>query len=378
VTRTLLLVLAALAMARPTLASFDSELDTPALRGIDQALAASVAKALPIPAASAGITFRFDPATSAFEREIDIVGQVFVERARPIGRGHLNLSVVYQHIDTDLIDGKDLSSLSDVRPMYLPRQKDDPFVIPHFKLSLVTNAVIPSLSYGVTDDLEVNLTVPVLYSSLDASGVLRRLSGVSPVQRGITTDTALGVGDVFLRSKYRLVRGWLGEVAAGLVFRLPSGDEGNFQGTGLFEVDPRLYASTPAVTLAPHVRVQAHVNAGLDLTPQDGSRGEGRWAVGFDCMFDSYGTLSLALLGREPFSRLLPPGAGDIPRVGGPPAPVFGIDPGHPSYYDLSIGGRVNLWRDTVFGILDVVVPVNPDGGVRASVVPVIGLEAVF
>jgi hypothetical protein len=38
-----------------------------------------------------------------------------------------------------------------------------------------------------------------------------------------------------------------------------------------------------------------------------------------------------------------------VPRADGTATPIFGIDPGQPSYYDLSIGGRVNLWGDTVF-----------------------------
>ena len=372
------LLVAALVAAAPARGGFDSDLDTQPLRGLDRALAASVAKAIPMPAASAGITFRFDPRTSAFERETDLSGQLFVERARPLGRGRLNLTLLYEYVDVDTVDGKDLGSLSDNRPIRTVQNPDKPFVVPHLDLSLVTHAMIASVTYGVTEDLDLNLTVPVLYSELDVSGRLRQLGvTLAPNQIGNTANSAFGVGDILVRGKHRLAHGWLGELAVGMVFRLPSGSQGDFQGTGLFEMGPQLYASTVAVTLAPHIRVQAHVNAGLDLTPQDAPRGEGRWAVAFDILLDTRATLSLALLAREPFSRLLEPGATTVRRTKHVRTPAFGIDPGHPSYYDLSIGGRVNLWRDTVFGIATVVVPVNEDG-VRASLVPIIGLEAAF
>lgn len=369
----LALLLVAAGVARGEL---NDRFDTPILRGVGKALAVSVGKSLPVPSASSGITFTFDPATSAFERSTEVLGQLYLERAHPIGKGRFNVSITYQYVDTDEVQGHPLDSLADLKPIRDPKS-GIPFVIPRFDLSLVTHEVTTNFTYGVTDDLEVNLAVPVLHSTLDVDPLLRQLNG-ERIQKGSELDTELGVGDIFLRSKYRFLRGRLGELAAGLVFRLPSGNENDFQGTGLFEVSPRLYASTPVVTLAPPIRAQGFVNAGLDLTPQDSSRSEGRWGIGVDVMLASRVTLSVALLGREPFARLLPPGTLDVTRVDGSRSPIFGLRPGHPSYYDVSVGGRVNLWRDSVFGIFNVVVPANPDQGVRASVVPLIGIEATF
>ncbi len=219
----------------------------------------------------------------------------------------------------------------------------------------------------------------MLDTTLDTNPQLLQLGGGPFAMQGHPQHgTELGIGDIFLRSKHRFLRGRWGELAAGLVFRLPSGNQDDFQGTGVFEVSPRVYASTPLVTLAPLVRAQGYLNAGLDFTPQDTSRGEGRYGVGIDVLLATRATLSVAFLAREPFASLVPPGMMDVPRVNGPRSPIFGIDPGHPSYYDLSIGGRVNIWRDTVFLIGNVVVPANRDAGVRASVVPLIGIEAAF
>ena len=371
-------VAAALVLATVADASLDRDLDTPLLRPLARALAASVAKSLPIPAASSGITFTFDPKTSAFERETEVLGQVFLERARPIGRGKLNLSLTYQYVAIDTFDGHDLGSLRDLHPIRDPTPPHASFVIPRLDLSLVTHQVTASVTYGLTDDVELNLTVPLVQTELDVTGRARLLGGGAfGPQHGATRDSAFGVGDVFLRGKYRLLVGPLGELAAGLVFRLPAGKEGSFQGTGLFEVGPRLYASTPAIQLVSLVRLQGFVNAGLDLTPERSGRSEGRYGAGIDCFLASRATLSVAFLAREPFSRLVSPGAMDVRRADGTRSAAFGLDAGHPSYYDLSVGGRVNLWRDTLFLMLNVVVPVNRDG-VRASVVPLVGLEATF
>jgi hypothetical protein len=350
-------------------------LDQPVLRPLGRALAVSVAKSIPIPAASAGISFTFDPRTSAFVRDVDVAGQVHLEQARPIGAGKLNAAFTYQWISTDTLDGEDLDALRDPRPIVDPAF-GVPVRIPHLAVDLDTHVMTTSLTYGLGADGEVNVTVPLLVTTLDLAARLRQV-GTGVVQRGDTDDDAVGVGDVLVRGKYRLLRGRLGELAAGLVFRLPSGNRGDFQGTGFFEVGPRVYASTPTVTLTPHLRARAHLNAGLDLVPEASRRGEGRYGVGVDLLVGARGTLSLAFLAREPFARLLPAGSTDVPRPDGSRSPVFGIDPGHPSYYDLSIGGRVTLWGDTVFGIVNVVVPLN-EQGVRSDVIPLVGIEAAF
>lgn len=363
-----------LALASAARADLDDAYDRATTRPLGRALARSVAKALPVPAASSGITFTFDPATSAFERSTEVLGQLFLERARPIGRGKLNVSLTYQYVDLDTYEGRDLDSLSDRRPIQDPTHPVT-FVIPRFDASLVTHVVTPSLTYGVTDELELNLTMPVLHTDSDVDARLRVIGGGS--QRGAVSGDATAFGDIFVRAKYRLLHGRFGDLAAGLVFRLPSGDVDDFQGTGLFEVGPRLYATTAAVALAPQIRVQGFLDAGLDLTPENARRGEGRYGIGVDLMLASRATLSIAFLGREPFSRLLPADAVLVPRADGSRTPLFGIDPGHPSYYDLSIGGRINLWGDTVFLTGNVIVPLNDDG-VRASVIPLIGIEAAF
>src|SRR5262249_43247524 len=156
----------------------------------------------------------------------------------------------------------------------------------------------------------------------------------------------------------------MADVAGALVLRFPTGNPHDYQGTGVFEISPLVFVSTPSVELAPGMRAAVHLNAGLDLVPSDGSSGEGRYGIGVDVTLVDRPTLSVAFLGREPFSGL---GSFAVPRADGSNTPLFNISPGHPSYYDVSVGVRVDLWHDTIFGVANVLVPVNQDG-VRAGV----------
>jgi len=215
---------------------------------------------------------------------------------------------------------------------------------------------------------------------------------IPPEQRGTRFEQdishATGVGDMLLRGKYRFLKfDWV-DAAAGLVVRMPTGSEENFQGTGSWEFSPLLYLSTPRIPIAGPVAFQGFVNGGFDLVVNDVDVSEGRIGAGFDLAFWDRATFSIAFLGREPFHGFAPAGFFDKPRYnpsngcpvsspscGHPVAPIFGLSTVRPSYYSLSIGGRVNLWNDTVFGFGNVLVPLS-DQGIQTAPIPLVGLEA--
>ena len=172
----------------------------------------------------------------------------------------------------------------------------------------------------------------------------------------------------------------------------PGGDEKNFQGTGDTDIVPLLYASTPPVSAARSIRLQAYVNAGIGVNASDLGRSEGRYGVGLDCHVGDRFTAAAAVLGRNPFERQSPPGVFDLRRCsrrdasGGRcvradgeelPAPFLGLRGGRPDFYDLSVGARVSLWRDRLLGFVDAILPVNADG-FRADVIPLVGIEMTF
>ena len=355
--------------------------ERPITRPVGDALADSIGHTLPITAASAGVTFSFNKATHAWERETDILGQLYLERPRPLGRGKLNLSVSYQWVRIDTVDGQDLDRLSDTRFPIVDPKNGRLFTLPRFGLELETHQVTTSVTYGATDNLDLNLTIPVLYSRFGVNGILRDVA-TGQEQRARVRSSKVGPGDLFLRGKYRLLHGAWGDLAAGLVLRAPAGNQDNFQGTGTWEPAPMLYAATPSLSLGHGVGLQAYANGGVELNGSAVDQSAGRFGLGLDCAVKERFTAAVAFLGREPFEGIAPPGFFDVARVDPRTgqrftAPVLGLERERASTYDLSLGGRVDLWRDTVFGFANVILPLNRDG-FRSDVIPLVGVEAAF
>jgi hypothetical protein len=345
------------------------------------ALAASVAQALPLTAASSGVTFRFDPRTSAFERETDILGQLYLERPRPLGRRRLNFNVSYQWVPLDTVDGEDLNHLSDTDLPLLDTGTRVPFVVPRYGLDLESHQVTTSVTYGLTDELDLNLTVPIVRTDATVRAVVD-VVGEDRTQIDKRHETKTGFGDVFLRAKQRLLHGRWGQAAAGLVLRAPAGNEDDFQGTGDWQLAPMLYLATPSWEPVSGVRFDGYANGGVDLNVDDVDDSAGQFGVGVDCGFADRFTLAVAVLGREEFAGIAPPGAFDFLRVDPATgrqvsAPLFGLRRDRISTYNVSLGGRVNLWRDTVFLFGNVLLPLNRDG-FRSDVIPLGGIEAAF
>jgi len=377
-------------------------------QALGQALSQTVARSLPVTSASPGLTFSYDPASGAFVRDTDLLGQLYLERARPIGKGKWNLTVSYQHVHVDAVQGHDLDSLRDnTLPIITQGSTNNPnapsgnvlIKFPRYDVGLSVDEVTLAATYGITDNLDVNLTLPILISSLSINATALTFtrnpndnSLVPSGRRGKRfsqgTSTVAGVGDFFLRGKYRAyTNDWL-EVAGGLVLRMPTGDQDNFQGTGDWEMSPLLYISTRRFPVGGPVALQGYVNGGVDLDIDDVNMSEGRFGAGVDVALGERATLSLSFLGREPFHGFAPAGFFNVPRYNPrtgcpigcsnqPMGPLFGLDSARASYYALSIGGRVNLWRDTVFGFANVLIPLN-DQGIRTDPIPLVGFEATF
>jgi hypothetical protein len=414
--RAALAVVAACALAAPRsagAASFSDEFRGPA-RALGRAFADTVARSLPVTSASPGITFTYDTTSGAFERNTELLGQLYLERARPIGRGKWNVAASYQRVHIDSVQGQAVDSLRDNEEAIVvvddARQQPGaprgliPIKYDRYDVDLTVNEVTLAATYGITDDLDVNLTLPILVSALaiDATGrafkvdpnagrLIRQPPGVAAGTFQDASSNATGVGDLFLRGKYRfLARPW-GELATGLVLRMPTGNRDDFQGTGDWELSPLLYANTRRFPLAGRVAVQLFANAGLDLNIDDVGQSQGRYGVGADFALADVVTLSLAFLGREPFQGFTSDGFFDVPRYrpsnntcqsgsstrGCPTAPLFGLETVRPSYYSLSLGGRVNMWRDTVFGFANVLIPLS-NQGIHTDVIPLVGVEATF
>jgi hypothetical protein len=192
-------------------------------QALGQALSQTVARSLPVTSASPGLTFSYDPASGAFVRDTDLLGQLYLERARPIGKGKWNLTVSYQHVHVDAVQGHDLDSLRDnTLPIITQGSTNNPnaptgnvlLKFPRYDVGLSVDEVTLAATYGITDNLDVNLTLPILISALSINATAltftRNPNDNSLVPSGRRGNrfsqgntTATGVGDLFLRGKYR-------------------------------------------------------------------------------------------------------------------------------------------------------------------------------
>lgn len=391
-----LLVAAALAVPVPAAAqNLQGRVEAILLR-LEDVVGQSFARSLPLPSASAGVSYSFDPATGNFQRDPVTFGQVFVDRAQTLGKGRLNLSFAYQFVRLDEISGEPADDLTDTTPIPF-RGLLAAFEFTNLDAQADVHQFLFAGTYGITDDLEASIALPLVYSSLFTRARLRAA--------GISTDGDLvranadvsdssgpvGIGDILLRAKYRLLDRQTIDVAAGLLLRIPTGDVDDLQGTGFTEVAPTLFVSTRRFEPRKWARLQGHLNAGAGLNADDVDSSEIRWSLGLDWGVTENTTASLAFLARHQLARVAPPGFFNFARCRGglvacasDPSlrnvgsqPLFGLSGDRPDYYDLSIGGRGAIWRDTVFAFANLVVPLN-DGFVRTDPIPLVGVEATF
>jgi hypothetical protein len=361
------------ALVHPAGASFRAIVARPITEPITDAFATAVGRAYPVPSSSAGLVFRYDPETGAFTRETAISGQLFLERPEPVGRGRWHVAASYQWVRLDQFEGHNLRSLHDAD--ILDRKATSVIDFPRFGLGLETHQATVSVGYGVTDDAEVNVTVPIVASRFDVDIEQRGLSGTKALHQSAAST---GLGDTFLHGKYRVLDGDALQGAFGLVLRLPTGNKADLRGTGTTDVSPLVYLSTRPIRPSRLVRLQPYLNAGMTLDTSDVGASEGRWGLGLDVGLADRMTLSAAVLTRHALRRIAPAGALSVPRApNGTERPLFGIRGGRPDIYDASLGGRIDLWRSIVIGFANVILPLNHDG-VRADVIPTAGLEVTF
>jgi hypothetical protein len=356
-----------------------------AFDALGDAIADTAARTLPVVAASAGFTYRYDAALEAFERTSDTLGPLFLERPDTIGRGKVNVNVSFQYVELDEMDGVATSEL----------QASDPIVVRHpdrvtanhlrYSFQLLNYIVGLSATYGVLDNLDVNLLLPLINTNYDVAAYSQRQfvaaadgtfqPDAGPLHRGQVTGNAFGVGDILLRGKYLLPRYASWRSAAGLQLRLPTGAEGNLQGTGDFEVSPFLYGSTVLWS-----RVEPHVNLGLDLRTDDVGESQARYGVGVDVDVTKRLGVALAFLGRSQFARSEPAGATSFLHLtpSGPAAePLLGIDFDRKDYFDFSFGARAVVWRQLMV-FANGIYALNDDGLRSSAVIPMVGVEGTF
>jgi hypothetical protein len=147
------------------------------------------------------------------------------------------------------------------------------------RFSLVSHVASFSATYGLSERWDANLLVPLVATSLTLAGnsaTILAVDGRETSARGAERfeGSAVGVGDLLLRTKYRFRDDPSAQLAGAFTLRVPSGSEGDFHGLGDVTVYPAAIVSRPIRT---H---EVYGSVGLELNANDLERTRARYAIG--------------------------------------------------------------------------------------------------
>ncbi len=350
-------------------------------------LASTVASTYPVASASSSVTFVYNRDLDTVERRSGPLGPILGERAETIGKGQFDLALTYSFVDLTTIDGEPLNHLVN-KPLVNGRflffripggttLKDGRFatVLPvHVALDLGVEAhiVSPSVTYGVTPNLDVNITVPIVRTSLDLSTrsripdprlpafMLARGNPLAGTDVQSASGSSVGVGDLLLRAKYVVHRGDPVDVAGGFALSLPSGRADDFQGAGTTRVEPGIIASR---VFGGWLELLA--NAGIALDAEDVGRSVVQWAIGGTVMPVEQVAVPIVFFGRD--------------QLGAPAEPIanpFFFQIERSDIFEASVGIRWQFARAAVVSA-NALMPLNRQG-LQASFIPTLEVEWTF
>ena len=331
----------------------------------------------PIPSAVGLVSYKFNDQTGTYERVQGSLGPLLADRGTTTGKGTFTVSGTYSFSNFDQINGKDSIELvlhHCLTPDCTFGNLDAPFlndtIHVQVKTRLKSQALVLSTVYGLTDRVDVGLVIPYLRNDLsvltDARIVLS--PGSSPLTHSFDpnvetpgqygTGTAIGIGDVVLRGKMRLVpksTAWDAAVLADVT--LPTGDKQNFLGNGEVRTRLTLVASTQIKNLIPHINIGYEANWGESkLNAVD-------YRIGSEYALRPTVTLSGELLG------IVRPSASSLFQS----TVLEGQTLIGRSEIDGAIGGKWQIAKNRAF-LFNLLLPLNSKG-VRATSVVTVGIQ---
>ncbi len=405
---------------------------------LGKAIGSQVANQIPALSTSAGYTYEWNPELEVLERSAKTFGPLFTERAVTLGRNKFNINASYTYIKFDKFNGKNLDKITnrverafvpetgeteyfglfrgyqDVNDPSVPRSAGDQVTL---DLDLEAQLFDLSFTYGLLDNLDINIDIPVLltYARSAVQEVLPdpRCLGINEdcdylLENGVPgiglgddngffnlpetakRDSSLGIGDIHLRTKWAPIANPV-RLAGLLDLALPTGDQADFQGTG----DTRL-ATSLIVSKDLFSFLEFHTQAGVDFNINDVDLSQSRYAAGFTAQVASFMALSVDFLGRSEFgAQARIPNAGRLPAV----REIDGVDTltqpldeladddnfkGRPLFVDikrndildLAVGGRFAIGEHAMI-LANFLIPLNEDG-LRSEFIPTIALETNF
>jgi hypothetical protein len=358
----------------------------------------------PLSSSTAGVTFDFStgkpvPTSTSF-------GPIYSERAQTLGQGRINMGLNFTFIKFNKIRG---ISTQDLRLTFTHQDVGDPgmgdspneFDTMDFYMNTDINASVFAMhfTYGITDRFDIGVAVPFINVNIKANPLaeINSFTWVSndsanhffggtqtePILTKSPTpinDDATGVGDIAFRAKYNFVREKAIDFSAMIEYRMDTGDAENFLGAGYSSLRTVIIGSKILGNFAPHLNI-AYWKKFTDL-----ERDKFEFIVGYDQKITDWFTLVIDVLGRfdlgEQNEELKIPDDVNINWTVGNTQYTKHISLTNiPNYtkdnlIDAAFGFKMVL-KESFLILGNVFVPLN-DSGLRANVVPTIGVEFSF
>lgn len=318
---------------------------------------------------SGAFTYRFDPELGMIVPSTESFGPIVGLRAETLGRNKLALTASWGRVKFTGLDGVDLDG-GRLHQAFIDPDTGNT-ISSRISADLVSNAFIFDASYGVTDDLDIGILVPLLYIDATFTGTAQtNQPGVvfadgSTVLKARSNEKVFGVGDILLRSKWNFARGTIGSVALGFDLSLPSGDSDNFLGVGTVRGHPYFVASSRA-----WFEVAGHVAFGFRLGDTSKIENSFFYNVGFDWATTRWLTFAFDLLGEHVIDNKRP-----APNQGLEALLSNDLTIAGDNILTAAIGFKANPWR-TMIMFANVLVPVNSTG--LRGIIPSVGIQYTF
>lgn len=326
---------------------------------------------------SSGVTFDLSQGIPVATEES--MGPLLSEQASSLGKGKLNVGFAFSRVDFDSFEGTNLSKLT-VDFLHDDCCTGDPVTGPgpdgilggfekdivraHIKLTLNEDIYAFYGNYGLAENLDVGVIVPVISVEAKASAHaevienyipgsnIHTFTGAPENADSSTGGSKTGIGDVILRAKYTFTSmADLPSMAVLGQITTPTGDENNLLGSGEAKFKGIFIASKRYGRLTPHV------NVGYEITTGESVQDNLSYAVGADARMTPTFTLAADILGRyNPHQH----------EIGN-------------HLVDFAIEGKWNPFKQFNAPLnAYVIIPINKDDGLRADVIWGLGVDYSF
>lgn len=368
---------------------------------------ASNVAAFPLTSTVAGIYFDLSAGDPTMITES--LGPIYSETAETVGSRKLNAGFNFAHYSLASFRGL---ALDDIRFTLTSDDLSGDGTLGDFALETETIDIFPNLdidantfvafaTYGVTSRLDVGVAVPII--NLSITGNARAvINSTSFLEAGAAVnnfnndflnpdledtfaydESVTGVGDVALKLKYAFRRGKKLDLAALVDVRFPTGKEDDFLGTGKTNARFSWIMSRKSGAFSPHLNLSYNYR-GADFESE-----AVELFAGFDQKLGAKATFVLDIFGEYDLDANK-----TISLFPGTRRVVFNQDRQGPARFERDIDlsnipeyKHDNTWNASVgFKIApsqralimaNILVPMN-DGGLRSSVVPIVGAAITF